>query len=136
MSDRGNKIVIGTIAIIKQVGWPAKSRLAFEFKTQNCKYAIIAFRCDNSLYTMLPDPFSHAFRGLGHETNLFLGHQHPYTVTPYTHQRLISTLVQSHCPGLTSLPMSAIVGRGMEVWIKCRYGSLIGTSSDSVMDRE
>ena len=50
VSDRGNKTIVGTIAIVKQVVfWPAKSRLDFEFKTRNRKYAIIAFRCDNSL---------------------------------------------------------------------------------------
>ena len=68
-SDRGNKTIVGMIAIIKQVFWPVKSKLAFEFKTWNRKYAIIAFRCDNSLYTLLPDPFLPMFRWLGHETN-------------------------------------------------------------------
>ena len=56
--------------------WPAKSRLVFEFKTRNRKYAIIAFRCDNS-YTMLPDPFSRAFRGLSYETKWNQGRIYP-----------------------------------------------------------
>ena len=64
MSDRGNETIVETIAIVKHV--VLASRLVFEFKTRNRKYAIIAFRCDNSL---LPDPFSHVFRGLGHETS-------------------------------------------------------------------
>ena len=67
-SGRGNKTIVGTIAIVKQVVLASKSKLAFEFKTRNRKYEIITFRCKNSLYTMLPDPFSCAFRGLGHET--------------------------------------------------------------------
>ena len=35
---------------------------------ENHKSAIIAFHCDNS-YTVLPDSFSCAYRGLGHETS-------------------------------------------------------------------
>ena len=54
----------------------------------------------------------------------------------HTHQRLISTFVQSDRPGLPSLLVSAVVGRRMEVRIKRRNGGLIGTSSNSVMDRE
>ena len=72
VSDRGNETIVETIAIVKQVVLASKKyRLVFELhvKTRNRKYAIIAFRCDNSLYTMLPDPFSRAFRGLGYETN-------------------------------------------------------------------
>ena len=67
MSDRGYTTTLWTIVVVKQV-ISAKVRLAFNLKTQNHKYTIIAFRCDNSLYTVLPDPISCAYRGLGHET--------------------------------------------------------------------
>ena len=57
VSDGGNETIVETIAIVKQV--------VFELKTQNRKYAIIEFRCDNSLYTMLPDPLFACVQGAG-----------------------------------------------------------------------
>ena len=63
VSDRDNKTIVRTMVSVKQ------SRLAFEFKRKTwqkmtCNVAI-EFHCDNSLCT---NPFSCAYRGLGHET--------------------------------------------------------------------
>ena len=63
-----NKTIVWMIAIVEQVVLASKSWLAFKLKAWNCKYTIIAFRCDNS-YTIVTRLLFHVcLRRLGHDT--------------------------------------------------------------------